>query len=533
MLTSAQYVRKQADKFTSKQQWGEWWNCRKNPFYFIFNYVHIPEIGGMMKYEEHRMHPKIKQTVRSITRFHRALLMATRQLGKALSINTPIPLASGGYKKMGDLQVGDWILDGTGNPTQVIATTEIMNDRPCYRITFDNNEVLDADENHLWKISNTSDRIVDKILTTKEIYQIEQKLKNWTNSTSCKIKLPDNINYSDNILPIHPYIVGLWLGDGAKDTNQMSCFEDDYIEYKKLLNERGYEISDFICRQGPTNESGRFTIYDIRPIMREIGILGNKFIPDEYLYTSIENRLELLRGLMDSDGCQMKNCNSNQFYQKDFNLFSQVRQLLNSLGIKSKYRNRIIKGEVYHQLTFTTNKYRVFNLARKQRSCKPYRDETKWVYIKSIEPIDSIPVRCIQVANPDGMFLCGESMLPTHNSTISAALLEWACNFYPRMPATILNANKTFALENLEKVKFIHSELPSFLRNPLKFRGERKTTIDYTNDSILRVFYPSSSTSPSTLARSLTSPILYIDEAAHIKHMRQALRLAPSHSNMC
>lgn len=107
-------------------------------------------------------------------------------------------------------------------------------------------------------------------------------------------------------------------------------------------------------------------------------------------------------------------------------------------------------------------------------------------------------------------------------STISACLLEWACNFYPRMPATILNASKTFGLENLEKVKFVHSQLPGFLRSPLKYRGERKTTIDYANDSILRVFYPSSTTSPSSLARSLTSPILYIDEGAHIPHMRLA-----------
>lgn len=107
-------------------------------------------------------------------------------------------------------------------------------------------------------------------------------------------------------------------------------------------------------------------------------------------------------------------------------------------------------------------------------------------------------------------------------STISAALLEWACNFYPRMPVTVLNATKTFALENIEKVKFIHSQLPKFLQTPLKYRGERKTTIDYKNDSILRVFYPSSATSPSSLARSLTAPVLYIDEAAHIPHMRLA-----------
>lgn len=107
-------------------------------------------------------------------------------------------------------------------------------------------------------------------------------------------------------------------------------------------------------------------------------------------------------------------------------------------------------------------------------------------------------------------------------STIAGCLLEWATNFFPKMPATILNANKQYSLENLEKIKFIHSNLPSFLRVPEKYKGERKTFHELENGSIVRTFYPSSTTSPSTLARSLTSPILYIDEAAHIRHMRDA-----------
>lgn len=107
-------------------------------------------------------------------------------------------------------------------------------------------------------------------------------------------------------------------------------------------------------------------------------------------------------------------------------------------------------------------------------------------------------------------------------STVAGCLLEWACNFYPCVPATILNANKSFALENLEKIKFIHSNLPPSLRTPLKYKGDRKTTMEYVHNSIIRVFYPSSTTSASTLARSLTSPILYVDECAHINHMQDA-----------
>jgi len=106
-------------------------------------------------------------------------------------------------------------------------------------------------------------------------------------------------------------------------------------------------------------------------------------------------------------------------------------------------------------------------------------------------------------------------------STIAAALLEWAGNFYPGTPAVILNANKRFAMENLEKVRFIHENIPAFLRIPLKGQA-RKTYLEYEHGSLLRVFYPSSTTSADTLARSLTSPILYIDEGAFIRHMEDA-----------
>ena len=107
-------------------------------------------------------------------------------------------------------------------------------------------------------------------------------------------------------------------------------------------------------------------------------------------------------------------------------------------------------------------------------------------------------------------------------STIAACLLEWSNNFYPSARAVILNASKEYALENLQKIKFIHEHLPREIQTPLKYKGERKTYLEYEHGAILRVFYPSSNTSPDTLARSLTSAILYIDEAAHIRHMEKA-----------
>lgn len=111
-------------------------------------------------------------------------------------------------------------------------------------------------------------------------------------------------------------------------------------------------------------------------------------------------------------------------------------------------------------------------------------------------------------------------------STTAAAILTWAINFYSGIPIIIINMQKGSALENLNKVKFIHSNLPSWLKSPIKGRAERKTYLELENGSIIRVFYPASTASPNQIARSLTSPILYIDEAAHIRHISIAYRSA-------
>jgi len=168
----------------------EWIKCRENPLYFILNYVYFQEFGGKQLYSKEYMHTKFRRTVRAVFRYHMVILMASRQLGKALSLDTPIPLASGDYTTMGDINVGDWILDGSGNPTQVIATTDIMYNRPCYQFEFDNGDSIKADENHLWKISNTTVKIKDELKTSKEIFELQDKLSKLKNSASCKIELP-------------------------------------------------------------------------------------------------------------------------------------------------------------------------------------------------------------------------------------------------------------------------------------------------------------------------------------------------------
>ncbi|MFW6219376.1 MAG: LAGLIDADG family homing endonuclease [bacterium] len=520
--TPPKYNSKNKIKTKSDMNISEWIKCRSNPLYFILNYCYIEETGGAVRYTKELLHPKLRRVVKSTIKYHSCLFMASRQLGKALDINTPIPTANGTYKYMKDIEVGDYILDGNGKSTKVIETTEIMYDRPCYEIEFDNGEIIRADENHLWKISNRTLKINNQIKSTKELFEIKNKMSKWKGSTNSRIELPDHIEYFEKKkdLLIHPYLLGLWLGDGVKDTNQISCYDEDYITYSNILTEIGYDISDHICPQGPENKSGRFTIYNTRNEFRLLNLFNNKHIPDVYLQSSVDDRLELLRGLMDSDGYCME-CGTCQFDQKDSVLFIQVRQLLSSLGIKTRYRKKIVKHKPYHQLTFTTDRYYVFHLSRKKdrQNGSGYMNENRNIYIKSIKKIPSVPVRCIQVENKDGMFLCSHSMIPTHNSTIAACLLSWSAIFYPRTYIIVLNFQKKVGFGNLAKIRFVLNNLPSWMRIPETSKSVRKTYIELQNGSKIDIFYPSTTSKPETLARSLTAPILYIDEAAFINNM--------------
>lgn len=107
-------------------------------------------------------------------------------------------------------------------------------------------------------------------------------------------------------------------------------------------------------------------------------------------------------------------------------------------------------------------------------------------------------------------------------STIMACLIAWALVFYPGIKSVILNMKKNAGLENLSKIKFIITHLPDWMvsRTPFKSKSDIKTYFELFNGSKCEVFYPSTIHNADTLARSLTSSILYIDEAAFIRNMR-------------
>jgi predicted phage terminase large subunit-like protein len=350
-----------------------------------------------------------------------------REHYKDLADTTPI-LTTEGWKNHGDLKRGDIVYSPDGNPVEVLAVTEQYNDSECYKITFHDKTSIVAGAGHLWKlrvkhrlrVGNWKDE--NRITTfTEEIVQTNQL----STDKRCDVSVAKALVMSVKQLPIDPYVFGAWLGDGNSDSARITCNYSD-IGIINRIKEKGVYVEE---GKSSNKNSGIFSLNKgikgkrntgMTSILRKIGALKNKHIPEEYLNSSIYQRQELLRGLMDTDG----SCNPRgtaYFVNISKTLTENVYELAIGLGLRPRFKEREMRVNnepyPYYQVTFQAYKDRnPFHLKRKaDRAIDKYlHRETRLV--SKIERIDSVPTKCIQVEG--GMYLAGKELIPTHNSTI-------------------------------------------------------------------------------------------------------------------
>ena len=256
---------------------------------------------------------KKKDNLRLIRNFY---LELGRKNGKALSVNTKIPTPNG-YTTMGDLKVGDEVFDKDGNITRVTFATQIMYNHICYEVTFSDGEKIIADEEHNWLVDRWHKNNFH-VETTKEIIDkgyIKHKGTTKYMESYVSIPLAKPLEYQEKPLPFDPYTFGVWLGDGTSKKPELTLNGDDmeeilsYIPYTPTgINQdkdsNCYRVN-FTKREWKDVEFTKFLI--------EYNLKGNKHIPNEFLYNSYNNRLALLQGLMDTDGCVTINNSSFGF----------------------------------------------------------------------------------------------------------------------------------------------------------------------------------------------------------------------------
>lgn len=341
----------------------------------------------------------------------------------ALAVDTPIPTPNG-WTKMGDLKAGDLVFTPDGLVAPVKAALPIRYDEECFKITFSNGHSVVTDAGHIWRVEERGKRKSatfdwqDKTVTTAELVK---------NKHFIKTASPLELAHSN--LSVDPYVLGCWLGDGHVGSGRISAHINDADEQKELFREVGFECGDSTAENGL---GVAFTILDLRGKLEEIGVLSHKHIPKEYLRASRQQRMDLLQGLMDTDGHFAPGNNQAVFVNTNRELVKGVLELCASLGINASvkgvaaYAKLFPNGKEYIsqsalRVTFTPDpELPIFRLYRKV-SAQTAARLTHWrrthrIGIVSVVKVESVPVRCIELDTPDHLYLCGHGMIPTHNS---------------------------------------------------------------------------------------------------------------------
>ncbi len=331
---------------------------------------------------------------------------------KGLPLNTPI-LSTNGWTSIKEIKEGDTIFDKDGNPTKVLHKSEV-HFNPCYKITFDNGETITADHEHRWLIDfrRPDGNYKEQVMTTEELADWINK-KPRTSYNIPKILNAKPLNLPDKDLPIDPYILGCWLGDGSKSCGIITNIDSNLWEE---ISNRGYTYGHDLSDE---THAEMHTIFGIREKLDSMGLIGNKFIPDMYLTASYQQRLDLLRGFMDTDGYYHTSRKrfvmgtTQEWQAKD------LVKLVSTLGIKAtifevdkKCNGKVFKG---WDVCFSTNGLNPF-LVRNQNIEYPKTDKNSFRNITSVQRVNTEATQCLEVDSPSHTFLFGHSLIVTHNT---------------------------------------------------------------------------------------------------------------------
>lgn len=338
---------------------------------------------------------------------------------KGLPLDTEIPTLEG-WSTIAELKEGDIIFDKDGKPTKIIHKSEIHTN-PCYKITFDNGDSIISDNEHRWLISFKTSKsskyhgeYKEQVMTTKELFKYLETIQDKKTSYNIpKILNPKPLQLREIDLPIDPYVLGCWLGDGSK---QCGAITNETNNVLGEIQRRGYTLGEDISTE---NRTSTYIILGIYPELKKLNLINNKHIPNIYQRASYKQRLDLLRGLMDTDGYY--NPKRKRFVietSQEWQCYDFIK-LLSSLGIKSTKFDIIKKlnGKEFHEysINFSTLGLNPF-LMRNQEIEYPSRDVCTYRNIDKIEVVETVQTQCLEVDSPTHTFLCTNKMIVTHNT---------------------------------------------------------------------------------------------------------------------
>lgn len=360
-----------------------------------------------------------------------------------------------GFVQMGSLKVGDEIWNPDGKTTKVLEIYE-QGFKDVYKLTLADGRSVRCGADHLWEVVCANNHFKHNVLTTHDLLnnglynQCTVKGKRYN---AYKYYLPaiEPLQYNEKQQNIPAYVLGALLGDGAltKRTPKISSIDQEILDRIQYLLGDGFEF-----KYDPTTsceyriidkerfmhkdefENGQYGVNRLHRWIDDLGLCVScayKFIPDQYKYGSIEQRYELIRGLMDTDGYVSKD-GGMSFVNTSKQLIDDFVEVLRSLGIlcsvskrapgKGGVRNgRAIFGTKFSYVVYIKGNSDIFHLSRKRNRIRKNRKFSNKVAITNIEYLgEQEKQRCIFVSNENHLYLTRD-YIPTHNSFKGGSML--------------------------------------------------------------------------------------------------------------
>lgn len=365
-------------------------------------------------------------------------------LGKAQIVDNRL-FTPNGRKRIGDIVIGDKIIGSDGKSHDVIGVYP-QGIKKVYKMTFSDGYSMECSSEHLWKVFErrkgfenvlTVNELLDQNLVKEhsgighnkdKIYRYKTYYKDNRGGSKWQIPVVQSIQFQNNdVLPIEPYLLGMCLGDGHFICNGVS-FQMEKKDSLQMFE--GIKCNEKVCYKQNLRS---FSVLFEKDLLKNLGLKDirswNKFIPDIYKYSTIQNRLKLLQGLMDTDGyCMKKNndyFNSAEYYSVSERLVDDVAQIVQSLGgvcrkhcKKTHYKKNGVKYEcrdIYSLNIKLPYPMIPFKLKRKRELYKfPQKYECAR-FIRNIEYVGQKECVCIAVDSIDHLYVT-EHAIVTHNT---------------------------------------------------------------------------------------------------------------------
>jgi len=370
------------------------------------------------------------------------IIGARPSVGKAQPLDSNI-LTLDGWKKMGEIEIGDKLASIDGKDSEVIGIFP-QGEKEIFKVTFQDGRQVECCKEHLWKVYYR-DWKEAKILTTERLIGmlgcVRYKRRLWIDEFQGEFGKKE-------VLPIDPWALGVLIGDGGLSSGAV-CFTNSSKEIVDKLQDRvGNKF--IVKKSGPTSQITyqirqadqvfQKGISGVRPNqlkekLKELKLMGccsyEKFIPAQYLKSSKENRLELLRGLLDTDGYVGK-CGQITYSTSSEKLAKDVIYLAHSLGATTylatkipfyNYKGQKKAGRLHYIIQISHSKGSEFlSFSKKQERTKTIKTRHKRNTFKSIESVGFKKAQCIKVSHESELYVT-DNFIVTHNTTLGQNII--------------------------------------------------------------------------------------------------------------